>query len=71
MGPTVILTCVFALYGTDGHLKMRFCLIWDRQTFFHEFLHYMGPTVILTCDFALYGTDSNFNMCFCLLWDRR
>ena len=46
MGPTVILTsvfaldgtddfltCVFALYGTDGLFNLRFCLIWDRLTF--------------------------------------
>ena len=70
MGPRVILTCVFSLYGTDGHFNMRFCLIWDRRTFLHALLPYMGPTVILTCVFALYGTDGHFNMRFCLIWDR-
>ena len=58
VGPTDILTCVFALCGTDGHFNMRFCLI-------------IGPTDILTCVFALYGTDGHFNMRFCLMWDGR
>ena len=71
MGPKVILTFVFALYETDEHFNMRFCLIWDRRTFLHAFLLYMGQTVILTCVFALYGTDGHFNMRFCLIWDRR
>ena len=44
MGPTDILTCVFALYGTDGNFNMLFFLIWDRRTFLHAFLPYMGPT---------------------------
>ena len=77
MGPTIILTCVFALNGTDGNFNIRFSLIWVRRTFLHAFLPYMGPTVILqaflpymgptdilTCVFALYGTDGNFNMRF-------
>ena len=84
MGPTLILTCVLALYGTDRHFNMRFCLTWDGWKFLHAFLPYMGPTVILTCVlpymgptdiltcvFALYGTDGNFNMRFCLIWERR
>ena len=71
MGPTDILTGVFALYGTDGHFIMRFCLIWDRRTFYHAFLPYMGPTDILTSVFAFYGTDGHFNMPFCLVWEGR
>ena len=84
MGPTDILTRVFALYGsygyfntrfalygTEGHFNTRFCLIWDRRTFLHAFLPYMGQTDILTWIFAFYGTDGNFNMRFCLIWDRR
>ena len=64
MGPTDILKCVFALYGTDGNFNMRFSLIWDRRTFYHTFLPYMGPTDTLTCVFALYGTFGNFNAVF-------
>ena len=71
MDQTVILTCFFALYGTDGNFNMRFSLLWDRRTFKHAFLPYMDQTVILTCFFALYGTDGNFNMRFFLIWDRR
>ena len=70
MGPTDILTCVFALNGTDGHFNMRFCLIWYLRTFLHAFLPYMGQMVISTCVFDLYGTDGDFNMRFCLIWDR-
>ena len=71
MRPTDILTCVFALYGTEGNFNMRFGFIWDRRTFEHAFLPFMGPTEIFTFVFALYGTDGNFYMRFCLIWDRR
>ena len=80
MGLTDIFTCVFALYGSDGHFYMRFGLIWVRRTFLdaylpyigpiHAFLPYMGPTYIFTCVFALYGSFRYFNMHFCLIWDR-
>ena len=71
MAQTDILTCVFALYKTDGHLNLRFCLIWDGRTFKHAFLPYVGRTDIYTCVFALCGTDGQFNMRFCLMWDGR
>ena len=71
MGPTNIFTRVFALYGSDGHFNMHFCLIWDRRTFLHAFLPYMVPTDILTRVFALYGTDGHYNTRFYLIWDRR
>ena len=84
MGPTDILTRVFAIYGNDGHFNTRFCLIWVRRTFLHAFLPYMVPTEFLTRVFALYGTDGiltrvfalygtngHFNTRYCLIWYRR
>ena len=60
MGQTVILTCVFALYGTDRHFKLAFLPYMGRTDIFHAFLPHMGPTVILTSVFALNGTDGHF-----------
>ena len=71
MGPSDILTCGIALYGTIVHFNMRFCLIWVPWIFLIAFLPYMGLTDILTCIFALNGTDGYHKMRFCLIWDRR
>ena len=80
MGRTDILTCVFALYGTDGHFNTAFL------PYMGPFFLYKGPTDILTCVFALYGTGTYmgptdmgptdiltcvFDILTCLIWDRR